>query len=563
MKTKGRILRAAAALMLIILAAVLCACGAQDGSVTILYTNDVHAYINNEAPAISYAQLAKMKADLGEGTLLLDAGDHVQGAVYGAMDQGAGVLEIMDGMYDASALGNHEFDYGMERALAITSNSKYPYVSCNFVHAGSEKPVLSPHVMLKAGGVKVGVVGISTPETLTSSAPSYFQDENGSFIYAFLEGDKLYNAVQSSIDTLKKRGADYIIALGHVGVDEASETTSRKIIANVCGLDAFIDGHSHTEIASEAVLDKNGEEVILTQTGSYLGGVGKLTLSREGVKAEIIKEYAAFDEAVQAASREIIDSVEAILGEKIASLGTAMPISDENGKRVVRVMGAEIGNFVADSYYYYVNFVSQLNCDVAIINGGGLRAELEAGDITYKSLKSVNPFGNMLCAVELSGQQILDMLEWGARSTTGVAGENESGAFLHTAGLVYTIDTTVKSTVLESDTGAFAGAPSGEYRVRDVKIYDKASCTYLPLDLNKKYCVAGANFTLVDRGDGFEMIDGRTVLDYIAEDYMALAVFAVAHEDVNDDGLSDISAENSPLSQYKGYEKADRITVVR
>ncbi len=526
-------------------------------AVTILYTNDVHAYIDNDSdkenPGISYAELAQMKKDLGENVLLVDAGDHIQGAVYGAMDQGQSVLEIMDGIYDLSAVGNHEFDYGIERMLSITANSKYPYISCNFVHKETEKTVLEPHIMMTVGNVKVGFVGITTPETLTSTAPSYFQNDKGEFIYDFLDGDKLYAAVQSSVDKLKAEGADCIIALGHVGVDGLSKMTSRKIIENVSGLNAFIDGHSHTEIQKETVTDKSGASVVLTQTGNYFSGIGKMTITEDGIETEIIKEYNGKDNATLTLKNEWVDDVSEMLGEKIGNLGAKLTINDAEGNRLVRVAGTNLGEFVADSYYYYVNFVAGIDCDVAIINGGGVRDNIEAGKVSYMDLKSVNPFGNMLCAVELTGAQILDALEWGARLTTGEAAKNEEGSFLHTAGLIYTVDSSVASTVRSDEQAIWVGAPTGEYRVRDVKIYDKEAKAYVDIDLEKTYCVAGANYTLTDCGGGFAMITGKVVKDYIVEDYMALAAYAIAFEDTDGDDLSDITTQNSPLRAYEGY----------
>lgn len=525
-------------------------------AVTILYTNDIHAYLNNDATSeksLSYAEIAQMKKDLGEYVLLVDAGDHVQGAVYGAMDQGQSVLEIMDTMYDLATLGNHEFDYGIARTLSLTSNAKYPYISCNFVHKDSGKPVLEPHVMKTVGHVKIGFVGITTPETLTSTAPAYFQNEAGECIYDFLDDERLYAAVQASIDALKADGADYIIALGHVGTDPFSHTTSRDIIAHVKGLSAFIDGHSHTEIANEQVKGKDNKDVLLTQTGYYFGGVGKMTIDEDGIKTEIVKEYATKDETVLAAKNAWVQAVDDMLGEKIATLGFKLTTTDADGNRLVRVDGTNLGEFVADSSYYYVNFVAGIDCDVAIINGGGLRADIGPGQVSYKDLKSANPFGNMICAVELTGQQILDMLEWGARATTGCVGEYEEGSFLHTAGLTYTVDTSFSSTVQKDDQDIWTGSPTGEYRVKDVKIYNKEAKAYVDLDLTKTYIVAGANYTLTSRGGGFNMVNGQTVKDYIVEDYMALAAYAIAFDDVDNDDLSDITSANSPLRVYENY----------
>ena len=539
---------------------------AAEGGVTILYTNDVHSFIDNAwtddndqtVEGLSYAHLAQMKQDLiaaGEHVLVADAGDHIQGSVLGAMDQGETILNLMDGIYDVATIGNHEFDYGMDRCLSITADADYPYVSCNFVKLADGAPVLRPHVLLEVGGYKVGFVGVTTPETISSSAPAYFQDADGNFIYDILGGDELYTAVQDSIDALEVAGADYIIALGHMGVDRSSEITSRTVIEHVNGLDAFIDGHSHTEIIKEMVKDADGKEVLLTQTGYYLGAIGKLTISDDGsLDTEMITSYEGKDEDVSAIKDNWVDEVNGMLGQKIGVLDAPLCMVDSEGKRLVRTVECNLGNFVADSYYYYINEVEKLNCDIALINGGGLRADIPAGDATYKSFKAANPFGNILCLVDLTGQQILDALEWGSRYTTGVVGDAaESGAFLHAAGLIYTIDPSIANTVVEDDQGAFAGAPTGARRVSNVQVYDKATGTYLPLDPTKTYSVVGANYTLRNQGDGYTMLDGTLVKDYIVEDYMALSTYAKAFDDTTGDGISDITSATSPLSDYTGF----------
>ncbi len=535
---------------------------AEDLTVTILYTNDVHGYMNNDKPAegeqagLSYAHLSALKKDLtakGENVFVVDAGDHVQGTVYTALDQGLTALNLMNGIYDLATIGNHEFDYGMERALALTKNAQYPYISCNFVDKASGKPVLDPHKLVNIGGMNVGFVGITTPEAITSAAPSYFQDKDGKFIYDILAGDKLYAAVQKSVDALKADGAEVIIGLAHLGVDAGSQYTSKVVIANVSGLDAVIDGHSHTEVEKEFVKDKAGNDVLLTQTGYYFGAIGKMTIGKDGIDTVLIKTYATADEQVTKTKDNWVATVNTQLGEKIGALAAPLRTNDDSGKRLVRVSQTNLGDFVADSYYYYVNEVDKRGCDIALINGGGLRADVPAGDISYMELKATNPFGNALCIVELTGQQILDALEWGARLTTGTAGENETGAFLHTAGLTYTVDTAINSTVQKTEQDIWSGAPTGDYRVKDVKVYDKKTKGYVALDRKKTYAVASINYILRSKGDGFEMLGGKLVKDYIIEDYMALATYAKAFADTDKDGLADITAANSPLAAYTGY----------
>ncbi len=529
-------------------------------SVVLLYTNDIHAYMDNDESGtkegLTYAHLAQMKQDLqkqGQAVLVADAGDHVQGAVYGALDEGETVLAMMNGIYDVATIGNHEFDYGMENLLSLTEKSSYPYLSCNFVTTGDGKPVLEPTKLITVGEVTVGFVGITTPETISSSTPAYFQDGNGNYLYDILAGQALYDAVQASVDSLQANGADYVIALAHLGVDASSQYTSRDVIANVNGLDALIDGHSHTRLEKEWVTDKAGNAVLLTQTGSYLDAIGKMTLADGKVDTQLVTTYPTAAETVAAMKNGWVDTVNEQLGTKIATLAVPLQTHDNNEKRLVRVSETNVGDFVADAYYYYMNTVEGLNCDVAIINGGGLRAEIAAGDISYFDLKATNPFGNVLCLVRVSGQQLLDALEWGSRFTTNTPGENETGAFLHTAGLIYTVNTATPNTVQSNEDEAWVAGPTGEYRVTDVKIYDKSTGRYVPLDLEKEYTLAGANYTLRNQGDGFTMLQGELVKDYIVEDYMALAAYAKAFTDTDGDGFADISSQTAPLATLEGF----------
>ena len=236
---------------------------AAKSEITVIYTNDVHTYIDK---TLSYATVSAMKQDYqkaGKQVLLVDAGDHIQGTAYGGMDEGKTIVQLMNAAgYDIATLGNHEFDYGMARALATVEEAKFPYVSCNFYHekngvAGD--PVLESYKVFDMNGTKVAFVGITTPESFTKSTPAYFQDANGKYIYGIAagkDGAALYAAVQKAIDAASKE-ADYVIALGHLGDDPSSQPwTSEEVIAHTTGLDAFIDGHSHSTVEMKQVKDK-------------------------------------------------------------------------------------------------------------------------------------------------------------------------------------------------------------------------------------------------------------------------------------------------------------------
>ncbi len=534
------------------------------GDIVILYTNDVHTYIQGgeEEGALSYAHVAAMKQDLlavTDKVLLVDAGDHIQGTAYGAMDQGKTVVELMNmAGYDAATLGNHEFDYTVSGMFNARQWADYPYLSCNFTDLRTESNVLDSYKVFDLDGTRVAILGITTPETLTSTAPAYFQDENGNYIYGIAggaDGAALYAAVQKGIDDARAAGADYVIGLGHLGTDaSASPWTSREVIANTQGLTALIDGHSHSAIPAEQVTDKAGNPVLLTQTGSYLDAVGTLRITADGeVSAFLTESYPRTDEAVAAAADQWVKQVDAMLGEMIAESDLDFVINNAAGERLVRIRQTNMADFNADAYYYLLNGIEGLQCDVAVTNGGGVRAEAAAGPWSYKTMKSVNPFGNVICMVRVTGQQLLDALEWAYRLTDGQPGCPEEGTLLHTAGVTFKVDASIEATVQSQD-GIWSGGPTGAYRVHDVAVYDRESGGYLPLELEKQYTLAGTNYTLRNLGGGCAMFrEAELVKDYIMEDYMAMAAYAVAFKDTDGDGLPNIRSANSPLAQYKGY----------
>ena len=506
--------------------------------VVILYTNDIHTYITED---LTYSTVAAYK-DTFENALLLDAGDAIQGTAYGSMDQGETITALMNAAgYDLATLGNHEFDYGMDGAMAAIERAAFPYVSCNFYHEENGVKgdnVLESYRIFDMNGVKVAVIGITTPESFTKSTPAYFQDENGNYIYGIAggtDGSELYAAVQAAIDEAAPQ-ADYVIALGHLGVDESSRPwTSREVIANTTGLDAFIDGHSHTTIASETVTDKGGNGVLLTQTGSYLGAVGKLTISADGtISSELLtaEDLSGItpDAEVKALEDAWVAEIDAQLGQVIGSTADVLDNYTADGERLVRKQETNTGDFVTDALYYLFDNMG-MDVDVAIMNGGGIRNTAVTGDISYLTCKQIHTFGNVACLITVSGQQILDALEWGAKDVT-VDGAVENGGFLQVSGLKYTIDATIPSTVQQDDKGVWTGGPTGDYRVTDVQVLNKETGAYEPLDLTGSYNLAGYNYTLRDLGDGFAMFDGAVnVLDYVMEDYMVLAGYVSSFQD--------------------------------
>ena len=542
---------------------------AKSEDIVILYTNDVHTYIDSP---LSYDVVAGIKNELEKqyaNVLLVDAGDHIQGTAYGSMDKGKTIVELMNAAgYDAATLGNHEFDYDMDGTMNVIDWASYDYLSCNFYHEADGvrgENVLDSYKIFDLGGQKVAIVGITTPESFTKSTPAYFQDDAGDYIYGISGGENgaaLHADVQKAIDDAKAEGATIVIGLGHLGVDPSSTPwTSQETITAVSGLTAFIDGHSHTTMVSKIVKDKDGKDVVLTQTGEYLGAVGMMVIdSQTGeISTDLIMaqeteedsgEYTLVSDLYTGAAWPVDEDVKAIkdawmaqieeeLGAVIGSTTVDLDNYDAEGNRLVRSQETNTGDFAADALYYLFDNMG-LDVDVAIMNGGGVRNQkIAAGDLTYQICKNIHTFGNVACLQTITGQQLLDALEWGSR-TTG-SGE-ECGGFLQVSGITYQIDTSIESTTQADGKGVWIGGPTGQYRVHDVMVYNKETDQYEPLDLEAEYNLAGYNYTLRDLGDGFAMFDGAVnVLDYVMEDYMVLANYVQAFEN------GQVGASNSPL----------------
>ena len=571
--------------LLLALVMVLSLCGmsladeAEGETVTVLYTNDVHTYIDKD---LNYTVAAQYRDTL-DNVLLVDAGDHVQGTAYGSMDKGRTIIDLMNAAgYDAATLGNHEFDYGMEGAMNAIEWAQFPYLSCNFYHEqDGEKGdnVLDAYKVFEIGGQKIAFVGVTTPESFTKSTPAYFQDEDGNYIYGIAggeDGSDLYETVQEAIDAASEE-ADVIIGLGHLGVDPASKPwTSEEVIANTTGFDAFIDGHSHTEVPMQEVEDAEGNIVILTQTGSYFNNLGQMTIAPDGtistelltpadVKAALYDNIIAglysgeltvedLEAKVESIQSGWFGSVNEELGQVIGTTEDVLNNYDEDGNRLVRSQETNSGDFAADALYYLfdqTSIVEGCPVDMAIMNGGGIRNEAITGEISYLTCKNMHTFGNVACFIQVTGQQILDALEFGAR---GVGTGEEIGGFLHVSGAKYTIDTSVDSSVTMDDKGVFTGV-AGDYRVKDVQIMDHETGEYEPLDVDATYNLAGYNYTLRDLGDGFSMFEGATnILDYVMEDYMVLANYVQSFEDTDGDGLPNVTG-------YETLEGQGRITI--
>lgn len=492
---------------------------ALDKDLAILYTNDVHCAVDS---GIGYAGVAALKQQLlddGCYVALVDVGDAVQGDAIGTLSKGSYIIDIMNEVgYDVATIGNHEFDYGMNRFFELRDMANFPYVSANFVDLASGAPVLEPYTILTFNGVKVAFVGVSTPFTITSSTPAYFQDANGNFIYGFSQAngpEAFYAVVQAAVDSAAAEGADYVIALTHLGIDASnSPYTSSEMIENTTGIDIVIDGHSHSVIECERVKNKDGTRVLLTQTGTKLESVGMAYITKDGsLSTGLISDFAEKDADTEAFIAQIQAQFEELLNEVVASSDVDLVIFEpgtDPAVRIVRNAETNLGDLCADAYRYISG------ADVAFVNGGGVRTNIDSGEITYGEIIKVHPFGNMLCMVEATGQEILDALEMGARAVP-----EENGGFLQVSGLTYEIHTYVPSSVTLDENGLFVSV-DGEYRVKNVMIGGE------PLDPAKTYTLACHDYLLKNAGDGFTMFqDNNFLLDSIMIDNQVLINYIV------------------------------------
>ena len=512
--------------------------GEEAKEIVILYTNDVHCGITD---GLGYAGVARVKAAYeaaGKEVILVDCGDSVQGDVIGTLSKGEAIVELMNEVgYDVATIGNHEFDYGMDQFNKNVSLAKFQYVCCNFINDNGEA-VLKPYTIVEAGGKKIAFVGIDTPEAFTKSTPTYFQDGEGNYIFSFCEGNNgqdLYDKVQETVDAARTEGADYVIVLAHLGTDyQSSPWMSIDVIAKTSGIDVVLDGHSHSVISGDTMKNKDGNDVIFTSTGTKLANLGILTITGEGKMSSMLLDSDAIrfisavgaltedngvGEAVKAAIAKNEDLVNSVVAKTSVTLTTTDPVAvDEKGAaiRIVRSQETNLGDLCADAYRIMGD------ADIAFVNGGGIRANIAEGDITYGQIIKVHPYGNALCVVEATGQEILDALEMSVSSLPG-----ESGGFLHVSGLNFVVDLNVDSTVVKDDKKMFVEV-AGDRRVKNVEVLQEDG-TYAPIDANKTYTLACHNYLLKDMGDGYTMfadnnflsedtmLDNQVLINYIVE----------------------------------------------
>lgn len=513
-------------------------------TIVILYENDVHCAVEG------YSKLAAMKNELKseyEYVGVVSSGDFVQGGTLGAVSKGEYIVELMNLVgYDAIAPGNHEFDYTISRLTELYELSETKYISCNFAKIGEEKTYFEPYTIVSYGDVDIAYIGIITPETITSARPSQFRNENGEIIYTFNES-RLYELVQESIDEATEDGADYVIALSHIGYDESGELNDvTDVIENTDGLDVVLDAHSHSVIEEKIVKDKSGDDVLLSSTGTGFENIGKLTIANGEFDTELVKTetYTKTDADVDAYIAEINERYAELGNRKIGESKVELITHNEEGTRLVRTAETNLGNLCSDALFFVTN------ADVSYVNGGGLRAPIKSGDMTFNDIYSVFPFNNRIVTAEITGQVLLDMLEMSM-----ISYPQEDGAFPHMSGITFSVNKSIPSSIKVDENGFFTKV-DGDYRVYDVKVLDEESGNYKDLELDRKYVLAAADYYILNFGSGMSMFKDAKVVE--SEGMLDVEVL----ERYITDNLNGVIGEEykdvvNRITFTDGYENAD------
>lgn len=470
-------------------------------NIVIIYENDVHCNVDG------YAKVSALKNELiqeNNYVAVVSSGDYIQGSSLGAISQGeyiANLINLVD--YDVLTLGNHEFDYKLSRLFELTSIIESPIVCSNFINLKENKLVFEPYKIISYEDFDIAFVGVTTPSTISSSSPIQFMDDNGNYLYSF-SGDNLYKTVQKNINEAKKDGAEFIILLSHLGTEGVlPQWSCQELVKNTYGIDVVLDGHSHSVIEKEIIKDKKNREVIISSTGTKFQNIGKLTLGNTGeVKTELISTdtYNSKDLKIENYIKQINDEYkklgERFIGESKVNLIT----HNSEDKRIIRNSETNLGDFCADAFRIVTN------SDVGVINGGGIRAPLNSGKITFNDILNVFPWNNTVCVAEVNGQQLLDFLEFVYMSLP-----EENGSFQQVSGIQCVINTKIPTSVVVDENDVFVKV-TGARRVSDVKILNKENNQYEQIDKNKLYTLASHNYLLLDKGSGASMLNNSKII---------------------------------------------------
>ena len=484
--------------------------------IVIVFENDVHCAVDG------YAKLVSLREEQREQTpyvATVSCGDFVQGDIIGSLSKGESIVSLMNEVeYDVVTLGNHEFDYGMPQLFKLRDSLEATIVSTNFCNYRTGELIFPPYQILHYGEVDIAFMGFTTTTTPTMVAPHTFLNENKEIAYGFYR-PTFYENAQKQIDKARSEGADYVVALSHLGdMDRGEHASSVNLISRTTGIDVVLDGHDHRVMPDSLVYNLEAEPVLLASTGLKFQNIRLLTLSESGtftsrlVPADDVEASEEAQALVESMKKKALKEGERKVGVNEVLLSP----DDAEGKRLVRNREANIGNFCADA------FREVLKTDVAMINGGGIRADLPQGDLTYNHLVSVFPFNNTACTATLTGQQLWDALEFSVISLP-----SEDGSFMQVSGVKFEVDTSVPSPVVVDGFGVFQQVGQGARRVGNLKVWNKEKQDYLPVDLKKRYTLASFNYMLKNLGCSGIFRYTELLEDNLGQDVDILASYIV------------------------------------
>ncbi len=507
----------------------------KSNDIIILHTNDVHCGVQD---TIGYDGLMLYKKQLLKkynNVMLVDAGDHIQGGTMGLITNGEAIIDIMNKLeYEVVTLGNHEFDYGIEQLEDVEKLLNCSYISSNYCFKKNKTSIYPPTKIIEKGGKKIGFIGVATPQTLSKTYLITIVDDKGELVYDFLtenHSQELYDRVQQHIDELKKENCDLIIILGHLGMygDALEENTSAGLLKNLKSINTLVDGHSH-KVYSMTSPDEDGKNVVLVQTGTKLANIGVLTIHENGTLSHFNLDTVPYDpeladetvnvtrsKVVRHVDKEmngfindIFDSFSDLLNEVIGKSDFLLNVfknaseSTESHTQLSRSRENALCNLVTDA-------MRELGeADVTIMNAGSVRTDINQGNITYQNVINTMPFSNDVLVKEVTGQTILEALDFGVRTLPGV-----TSRFPQVSGITFKVDTSINSTVVVDENEVFEKL-GDKQRVYDIRVNGEK------LDLNKKYTLSSNSFIL-GGGDGYTMFSNcETVKTAVALDNEAV-----------------------------------------
>ena len=487
-------------LSIVLCSCLLCACSDKttteglpklpDNPIVIVYENDIHCAIDGYPILVSLRDECKSRTNY---VSTVSCGDFASGGLAGAVSKGERIVEIMNHVgYDVVTLGNHELDYGMQQMFNLTEALNAQVVCSNLKNIQTDTYSYPAYHMISYGELDVAYIGFTTT---TSGTATSLNDEQGKPLYSFMR-ENFYENAQYFIDEARRNGADYVIALSHLGDREKSggHPNSVGLIGNTTGLDAVIDGHDHHVIEEQLVANKEGKPVLLTSTGSDFRYIGRLTIHTDGKIESSLINVAENEAKADVKTKQYIEQIKKEISTQgnfvIGHSNVDLTIYDADKNRIVRKQESNLGDFCADA------FRSFTHADIALVNGGGIRKDIKSGDVLFNDLYNVMPFGDMIATGTLTGQQLLDVLEFSVSSLPA-----ESGSFMQVSGLRFSVDSNIPSpAVKDAETSLYSHVREGERRVSNVEVWDSASGKYMAVDLSRTYRMATLDYLVLEQG---------------------------------------------------------------